>query len=352
MPWLGRKQLCIGYEPRSAAILLKNLSRNGTLVKSTTLGTLKLESQLAIPEGGAAAEIRTPAGIKIEICFPDHRGDWGYCENLSVFLTRVSPEVPDLRDLKVASTTASSNPNYIREAIIGSGAFGTVYKVLHRHTAERYAMKEFRDDIVFAATEAKVLRSISHEHIIRFQEFHLNQGPPTLVMEFVNGRNLKDEHSAIPFTKPESKQIAYQMLLALQHLHYRGITHRDLKPANAMLVSRDPVYVKVMDFGLASTSPEVTAQGTPMYAAPEMLAGNTGSSKVDIWSLGVIVMEFTLRLPKFTKSGWHSKILSYLAASDNSILSLFLSALLQLEPGQRPTAEECLEHEFFGHDTD
>ncbi|OAA58751.1 Serine/threonine-protein kinase [Cordyceps fumosorosea ARSEF 2679] len=85
---------------------------------------------------------------------------------------------------------------------------------------------------------------------------------------------------------------------ALHHLHSQGISHRDVKPENILIMTRYPIHAKLADFGVSSrASQHTTYCDTGRYAAPE-LARPPYTVKVDIWSMGVIVMELWMALPK------------------------------------------------------
>ncbi len=84
----------------------------------------------------------------------------------------------------------------------------------------------------------------------------------------------------------------------LEHLHSRGVAYRYLLPDNILVQSRSPLRVRFTDFGLASDRRGLkTLCGTEQYAAPEIFTGESYTAAVDIWSLGVIVLEYVYGLP-------------------------------------------------------
>src|SRR5437762_1633932 len=92
-----------------------------------------------------------------------------------------------------------------------------------------------------------------------------------MVMEYLPLGNLEDQHEKRRFSENEILAILVQTLFALEHLHGRSIVHRDLKPQNLLLKSRDPLHVKVADFGLAKEGKHLeTLCGTATYEAPEI----------------------------------------------------------------------------------
>jgi len=85
-----------------------------------------------------------------------------------------------------------------------------------------------------------------------------------------------------------------EVLQALEFLHQNNVVYRDLKPENIVLSMKDRGHIKLVDFGFAKiikTAKTITNCGTPVYIAPEILRGTGHSYKVDIWSLGVLIVE-------------------------------------------------------------
>jgi serine/threonine protein kinase len=117
-----------------------------------------------------------------------------------------------------------------------------------------------------------------------------------IAMELISGGSLMSrilEMEEDCMDEGSVQVIAYQLLLALEYLHFNNVIHRDIKPANILMVSDD--RVKLADFGLSllvsGSQPAVTKCGTEVFMAPEMFRrdGKSYSSKVDIWSLGVTI---------------------------------------------------------------
>lgn len=114
-----------------------------------------------------------------------------------------------------------------------------------------------------------------------------------------------DQQRRKPFPQPESREIIRQNLLGLEYLHSSGISHRDIKPANILVMVRQPsqIHVKIADFGISSeVQKHQTKFGTSRYMAPEVHSSNY-TSKVGIWSLGVMAAELWLGLPETARSG-------------------------------------------------
>ncbi len=181
---------------------------------------------------------------------------------------------------------------------LGRGGMGIVYKArqksLNRLVAIKILAPEREHDARFAerfAREAELLAKLSHPHIVTIHDFGETGGLYFLVMEFVDGVNLRD---LLREGKLESKQalaIVPPICEALQYAHDKGIVHRDIKPEN-LLLDRDG-RIKIADFGIASLiGASAEKSGTPPYMAPEQRGISTEvDHRADIYALGVVFYE-------------------------------------------------------------
>jgi serine/threonine protein kinase len=188
---------------------------------------------------------------------------------------------------------------------LGSGGFGTVYKVKDHDMDEIKALKvihsDFYDDkrtMEKLRKEAKLLSSIHSPHVVRMWDIHLRDEIKFLDMEYVEGQTLADlliEHSE---GLPEKEVIAIGKKIAegMVAIHAKNIIHKDLKPENIML-TRDGA-VKIMDFGISETFRssksrlEATSRaGTCNYMSPEHCLGENVGKESDVWSFGMLLYE-------------------------------------------------------------
>lgn len=155
-------------------------------------------------------------------------------------------------------------------------------------------------------------------------------------------------------TYEESLAVLCQSLDALTSVHELGIVHRDIKPENILVQSRNPLQIKLSDFGLSKATADLqTFCGTHLYAAPEIYTTRRGiyyTKSCDIWSLGVVVYKYAYGpLPKFHKDKvglrWCQRIIKQLHDWDSDdLVDLLSSAMLIIEPESRLSARTCWEH--------
>jgi serine/threonine-protein kinase len=120
---------------------------------------------------------------------------------------------------------------------------------------------------------------------------------PFIVMEYVDGRLLKDIIAEGPLEPAEAVRIIEQVLTALEYSHRAGVVHRDIKPGNIMIANNG--QVKVMDFGIARAIAESSATiaetsaivGTAQYFSPEQARGEAVDARTDLYSAGVVLFE-------------------------------------------------------------
>jgi len=181
---------------------------------------------------------------------------------------------------------------------LGRGGMGIVYKArqktLDRLVAIKVLAGERHDDPQFEARfsrEARTLAKLSHPNIVTVHDFGKSDGMFYLVMEFVDGVNLRDVLRDGRMEPAQALAIVPSICEALQFAHDHGVVHRDIKPEN-ILMDRDG-RVKIADFGIA-TLVGATAErsGTPPYMAPEQEAADgTVDHRADIYALGVVFYE-------------------------------------------------------------
>ncbi len=187
-------------------------------------------------------------------------------------------------------------PNYEILGFLGRGGMGVVYqaqqKALDRLVAIKVLAGEWQENEAFAERfekEAKTLALLSHANIVTVYDFGEADGIYYIVMEFIDGVNLRDLLESGKLAPEQALEIVPSICEALEFAHRKGIVHRDIKPENILLDSEG--RVKVADFGIASlVGDQAEKAGTPPYTAPEQLQG-ASDERADIYSLGVVLYE-------------------------------------------------------------
>ena len=207
---------------------------------------------------------------------------------------------------------------------LGEGGMGEVHLALDTRLTRKVALKYLSDpSLDLPRTRDRLLREaraaaqITHPNIAAIYDILDTAAHPCIVMEYVHGETLARmaERGPLPFAQVVS--IGSQLADALAHAHAAGVIHRDLKPAN-IVVTPDGTP-KILDFGLARvrdveqdlsvadapTSEAIQSHagnlaGTPVYMAPEQLAGRPASPRSDIYSLGVTLYQLLTGRRPFT----------------------------------------------------
>jgi len=186
---------------------------------------------------------------------------------------------------------------------IGSGGLATVYLARNLQTNQIVAVKVLHAHVASAADtrsrfdrEADLLAGLDDPHFVRLLDHGHEGTQPFLVMEFVEGRTLKELIQGQGKLPPEQAlYIVRQVAEALTSIHRRGVIHRDIKPQNIMIQPNG--RIKVMDFGIAKSVDMSTLTGagfmvgTPHYISPEQAMGKRVDQRSDLYSLGVVLYE-------------------------------------------------------------
>jgi len=208
-------------------------------------------------------------------------------------------------------------------AKIGQGAMGEVYKahdsVLNRYVAIKTITGSLGSDDQFRQRfhrEAQSAASLNHRNIVTVFEFAEDQGMVYMVMELLEGTDLKDLIARGALKRFEDKlSIVEQMCDGLAFAHAKGVVHRDLKPANIHVLANGTV--KIMDFGLARLGvSEITrtgtVMGTPNYMSPEQVRGEKVDARSDIFAVGAVMYEVLAGHKPFEAESMHSVLFQVL----------------------------------------
>ncbi len=185
---------------------------------------------------------------------------------------------------------------------LGEGGMGVVYKAedtkLKREVAikflPRYISSDEEERNRFTI-EAQAAAALNHPNIATIHSIEETKDEVFIVMEYINGPELKDKIKKGILSLEESINVIEQIANGLQVAHQKGIIHRDIKSSNIMMTQSE--QVKIMDFGLAKIkgSSQITRMGTTIgtaaYMSPEQARGEKVDHRTDLWSMGVIFYE-------------------------------------------------------------
>jgi serine/threonine protein kinase len=253
--------------------------------------------------------------------------------------------------------------NYTFHQVIGQGSTCVVIEATDQSSGKDYAVKVMsysyladRNFVARVKQEISILRSHTHDNIVRFHDFIHQDDLLFLVTENCTGGDIltwiTEGRTADSQTR---KRLFHDIVLGVQYLHLNGIAHNDIKPENVIIDSSG--RVKLADFGYAKTqlfASDDEKNGTLMYAAPELLRpGDYHTQKADLWSLGILL--YVMTTGKFPFNGTTEQCivqqicrgdLRYTKSIDAEVEQL-VRRLTKVNPNERPTIDELLQDSFF-----
>ncbi|CAG8463672.1 17327_t:CDS:2 [Racocetra persica] len=187
---------------------------------------------------------------------------------------------------------------------LGKGAVSSVYRALNWETGEAVAVKQIKlssipkSELTFIMTEIELLKNLNHPNIVKYKDYVKSKEHLNIILEFCENGSL--HNICRKFGKfPENLVAVYikQVLEGLRYLHDQGVIHRDIKGANILATKEG--FVKLADFGVATTKSDSNVVGSPYWMAPEIIELSGATTSSDIWSVGCVVVELLEGKPPY-----------------------------------------------------
>jgi len=274
--------------------------------------------------------------------------------------------LPEAVEYSLDSLVNSGDPTQIYPELtkIGEGGAGSVYSALHK-TGKKVAIKKMElnaNNTKVMVQEISLMKDSASPNIVAYLEAYKYKRELWVVMEFMGGgclTELLEHHDAISLQESHIAYVCKNTLQGLAFIHSKHRIHRDIKSDNILLGNNGEV--KIADFGYAAqlTKKQQKRQsvvGTPYWMAPEVIRGQAYGIKVDIWGLGIMLMEMAEGDPPYME---HPPLRALFLITTKGIPPLkvpekwsfemrdFLSRCLQVKFVQRPTSIELLQHPFL-----
>lgn len=291
----------------------------------------------------------------------------------------IMPEIPQ-DTLPNTLPKRQTTFRWFKGELIGKGTYGRVYLGMNATTGEFLAVKEvevnpraaagdsnkMRELVAALNTEIETMQYLDHVNIVQYLGCERKETSISIFLEYISGGSIGSclrKHGK--FEEPVVSSLTRQALSGLAYLHREGILHRDLKADN-ILLDLDGTC-KISDFGISKKTDDIygndktnSMQGSVFWMAPEVIRsqGEGYSAKVDIWSLGCVVLEmFAGRRPWSREeavgaiykiaNGEIPPIADEVRENISPYALGFMLDCFTVDPGERPTAERLLmQHEF------
>ncbi|KAI1748743.1 hypothetical protein F4782DRAFT_550490 [Xylaria castorea] len=269
---------------------------------------------------------------------------------------------------------------WFKGELIGKGTYGRVYLGMNATTGEFLAVKEvevnqkaaggdknkMKELLAALDQEIDTMQNLDHENIVQYLGCERKETSISIFLEYISGGSIGSclrKHGK--FEEPVVRSLTRQTLSGLAYLHHEGILHRDLKADN-ILLDLDGTC-KISDFGISKKTDDIygndktnSMQGSVFWMAPEVIRsrGEGYSAKVDIWSLGCVVLEMFAGRRPWSKeeavgaiykiaNGETPPINDEVRAAITPYALGFMLDCFTVDPRDRPTALHLLRHHVF-----
>jgi serine/threonine protein kinase len=286
------------------------------------------------------------------------------------FYTNSKEELNEwIEKLSRTSIMNSFDEDFVVIREISKGSTSKVHLVQSVDKEEQFAVKTIQKDLLLTpglfenlVNEISILRRANHENILSFKRLYESDDAVHIITEYLaygDGQQILSKKKKI--SEENGLKIVKQILDGLAYLHSLNFVHRDLKPENFAFVDKEYLHVKIIDFGMACSNKCDLAKkcGTVGYIAPEILKGSLYNTKVDLFSVGVLLFTLISGKNLFTGKNYTERLKKneecfinfsspYFRKLEKSTYKL-LHTLLNPEPVLRPSANEARNLECFNN---
>uniref|UniRef100_A0A667Z1Z1 non-specific serine/threonine protein kinase n=1 Tax=Myripristis murdjan TaxID=586833 RepID=A0A667Z1Z1_9TELE len=246
---------------------------------------------------------------------------------------------------------------------IGEGSTGVVCIAREKHSGRQVAVKmmdlrrQQRRELLF--NEVVIMRDYQHRNVVEMFKSALVEEELWVIMEYLQGGALTNIVSETRLSEEQIATVCEAVLQALAYLHSQGVIHRDIK-SDSILLTLDG-RIKLSDFGFcAQISKDIPKRkslvGTPYWMAPEVISKSPYGTEVDVWSLGIMVVEMVDGEPPYfseTPVAAMKRLRDEPAPTVRNVSQIspvlkdFLDRMLTRDPVERASATDLLEHPFL-----
>ena len=280
--------------------------------------------------------------------------------------TRLQEQNRQVRiSLRYEVSSGHPDDKYRRLEKVGRGGYGCVYhgdKICGGQDVAIKVIKLASPSSSHAlsrrlVTELQFMKKYPHPSIAQYIESYLLENELWVIMEYIDGHSVGDLAYVRRFSTKQMATVCKAVLKVLVFLHSNRIMHRDIKGNNILISKRGDI--KIIDLGLATIEEKgiYSKVGTTSYMAPEVVTGEQYNCSIDIWALGMTLVEMIIGKPPYDEEKDRSKrftliaknVRPVIAGEDhlNANLKDFLNRCLEPDPQKRPSASELLRHRFL-----
>ncbi|CEP60903.1 mitogen-activated protein kinase kinase kinase kinase STE20 LALA0_S02e02300g [Lachancea lanzarotensis] len=357
----------------SSSSAIKALSRNGTRNKSDQNQTVLTQPKNPLPPTKVLPESPIlDAPLRAAPPPPPVPKDHAKGESVPSDMQKALESKREDRRRKIQQLYATlteicseGDPSKLYKNLIkiGQGASGGVYTAYEVGTNASVAIKQMslekqpKKELII--NEILVMKASKHANIVNYIDSFLLRGDLWVVMEYMEGGSLTDVVTHCILTEGQIGAVCRETLKGLMFLHSKRVIHRDIKSDNILLSMTGEI--KLTDFGFCAQINETnlkrtTMVGTPYWMAPEVVSRKEYGPKVDIWSLGIMIIEMIEGEPPYLNETPLRAL--YLIATNGTPelkdadsltqdLRFFLNWCLHVNPEERASASELLEDPFI-----